>query len=700
MKSEDIKKHYREETKDLNHFNSFRFLFCAIIISSGLIHAQIYLNGFVKTESIQSTPQLEKIYACDFNQDSLKDLILFKTGERKYSVHRAITATKFTESSDKSFEFPLDDIATYSSRGTELIFASRNARTVGIASISYYGLMQPIFRKELNSYPSKIYAADMNNDGFNKIIAAGNSFAGIELINPKDSRKKSTSLFTEKSFESLAILDFNYDYYNDIIAIDFLNNQIVFINNYSDDYFVIERTLPYLDKISDLRLAKFNNDDFYDLMFLTESSVDILLGDSVYSFSKKISIPTGTRADNYALGDFNNDGNNDVAFIKSAEEMIYISLSTGAKGFLHPFPFLNNANIKDIYTVTGNGPRIVSLVNTGRLITLSRVENNEKDFSIGIGTNISAFGSFSTNGYSYLYLEDEKNLNIKIFQHSGSQPFRMMYSFPLLKKHDIVRTDVIKNGVVRFFCYSNNSSLLEIIDFDLSANKTSRNKIVAEGPMTDFIFEKRKKNLIRVMATDGNNVISSVYEFSRKGVKYSHEDTLFNALGGLYSRTDTRKAYVWRKKDYGLLFELVSMLDKSKSVIKVLDKNNYMFDENKLRMSITTSDKYDEIILSYFGNGNNGRLFVNFTNNFSEAKIRNISKLALYKSPNHINLLYRLLDNKQRISVSNKILDAESLADLISNKKINRYSTVNINNRNYFAFSYTNDNQITFSGIK
>jgi hypothetical protein len=700
MKSEDLKKHYREEKKDLNHFSLFRFWFCALFISTGLIHAQIYLNGFIGTESIQSTSQLKKLYVCDFNQDSLKDIVVYKHGEKRYAVHRAINSNKFTESSDKNFELPIDDIRTYSSKSTDLVFASRDARTVGIASISYYGLMQPIFTKQLKSYPSRIYAADMNNDGFNKIIAAGNSFAGIELVNPKNPKKESKNLFSEKSFESLVIFDFNYDYYNDIVAIDFLDNQIVFINNYSNDYFVIERSLPYLDKISDLRLAKFNNDDFYDLIFLSESSVEILLGDSVYSFSKKISVPTGTRASNYAFGDFNNDGNNDLTFLKSSEEIVYVSLNSGGKTFLHPIPFLNASGLEDITSLTGNNTRIISLTSDGKLICLSRVENTDKEFSIGLGTNISAFGSFATNDYSYFFIEDEKNLSLKIFQHSGSQPFRMMYSFPLLKNHDIIQTDIVQKNVVRFFCYSNNSSLLEIIDFDFSTNKSSRNKIVAEGPMNDFVFEKRKKKLIRVMATDGNNVISSVYEFSSKGVKYSHEDTLFNALGGLYSRADTRKAYVWRKKDYGLSFELVSMLDKSKSVLKVLDKNSYMFDENKLRMSMTKSGKYDEIILSYFGNGNNGKLFVNFANNFSEAKIRNISKLALYKSPNHINLLYRLLDNKQRISVSNKILDAESLADLISNKKINRYSIVNINNRNYFAFSLTNDNQITFSGIK
>lgn len=700
MKLDDIIKHYREEKKDLSLANVFWFIILFSFIYIAQNNAQILINGFCKIDKFHSASQLNKIFTCDFNQDSLRDVILFNPGERKYSVHRAINYNKFTESLDRNFDFPIDDINIYSTNSSKLVFASRNERTVGLASVSFYGQLQISFKKVLNSYPSQVYAADMNNDGFKKIIAAGNSFAGIEFINPNNTKEKSINLFTEKSFESLVIFDFNYDYYNDIVAIDFLDNQLVFINNYSNNYFVIERTIPYLEKITELRLAKFNSDEFYDLMFLSESSVDILLGDSVYSFARKISIPTGNKAANYTYGDFNNDGFNDVGFLKNDEKTIYLSLSNGTSSLSTPIAIFSDKELEDIASITSKKLKIISLTNGGSLVSISSIETNEKEFSIGLAHNVSTFGSFATADYSYFFIEDDDNQIIKIFQHTGAQPFKFLYYFTLLKKHEIINTEVISKDIVRFFCYSNNSSLIEIIDFNFKTKKTVRSKVVAEGPMTDYIFEKRKKDLIRVLAIDKENLISSVYEFSKNKVKYLHEDTLYNALGGVYSRNDTRRAYIWRKTSNGISYEIANFSDGSKSVIKFINWKEFSFDVTKLKMTLDFDSHYLEKTISYFGGGESAKLFMGSSNSLKEIKVKNISRLALYKSPNHINLTNELYSDRKKIFMYNKIIDAENIDDFIISNKIDRYLITAVNNKKYFTFSRINDNQLTFIGIK
>lgn len=698
MKSEDIKKLCNEEKKDLSRVK-FLFAIHVWIFLFQSIQAQTFINGFGRYESFTSTKGFEKIFSFDLNQDSLKDVIVYKPGEKKYAVHRAISTNRFTESSDKNFEYEIDDLNSYSTKTNEIVFASRNSKTIGIASISYFGLMQIVYKKELGSFPSRIYAADMNNDNHKRIIAAGNSCAGIQILNPRNFIKPTTVLYEEKTFESLAIFDFNYDFYNDIVAIDFLENQLVFISNYSNDYYVTERTIAFREKISDLSVTKFDDDPFYDLVFISQSSVEVLLGDSVYSFARKLSFPTNKRVTAYSVADFNADGYNDLAYLYKQDDNVNVVLSSGGKTFHQPIQLAQNKNLEDIILVNGVNSKLVSISSDGMLVGLSRVENNEKEFSFTASKQVGFTGSFSTEDFSYYYFVDEDFQTLKVFQNWGNQSFKYLFNIPLSKNPEIIEPQLISKENIRFFCYSNNSSLLEIIDFDFITDKIIKNRMIAEGPITDYLFERRKKNIVKVFATDQKNLISSVYELSPKKIKYLYEDTLYNVLGGIYSRIDSRKSYVWRLNNSSLSFEMCGLSDGTKSILKILDIKNYSFDLTKMKM-LSFMDKYNEVVVSYFGGGDNGRLFYYSSNDLKAAKIKNISQLALYKSINHLNLISKIILDKEKLQLNNRALDLNEISNLILNKKIDSYNLVNINKRKYFSYSSIGENKITFIGVR
>lgn len=698
MKSEDIIKLYKEEKNDLSAIRIFIALNVLIFLFQS-IQAQTYVNGFCRQENVSSSAGFQKIFTFDINQDSLKDVVIYKPGERNYIVHRAITANKFTESSDKTFDYRIDDLNSYSTQNNEIVFASRDSKTIGIASISYFGLMNIVFKQDISSFPNRIYTADMNNDGNKKIIAAGNSCAGIHIVNPKNKVKPNLVLFPEKAFESLAIFDFNYDFYNDLVAIDFLDNQLVFINNYSNDYFLIERVIPFRNKISDLTLTKFNNDSFYDLAFVTDNSIEILLGDSVYSFYNKISIPTESRISSFAIGDFNDDGFNDIAYYIKSEKAIKILFSNGSYGALSPFDLKNDICITEIASTSDEKTKLLAYCSDGNFLSFSRVNFNEKEYSISSSGKVGTSGSFATENFSYFYYLDEDFQSLKIYQHNGNQAFKFFYSVPVSKNFENIFTEVINKDFVRFFCYSNNLSLLEIIDYDFKANKTNKNRLIAEGPLNDFLFERRKKNLIKLLATDRNDLISSVYESTSGKTKFLYEDTVYNSIGGIYSKVDTRKVFDWRLNNSKISFELSGLSDGSKTVLKILDLKDFNFDVTKLKMS-RILDNYNEIVLSYFAGGNFGKLFYYSANELKEAKIKNVLQFSLFKNLNHINLVSKLILNKEKYFIYDQAFDLEVLSNLINTRKIDNYNMISISKRKYFMYSSVNDSKITFIGVK
>ncbi|MEP7323415.1 MAG: VCBS repeat-containing protein [Saprospiraceae bacterium] len=95
-----------------------------------------------------------------------------------------------------------------------------------------------------------------------------------------------------------------------------------------------------------VEVADFNNDSIPDLAIAseTDSSVTILLGNGKGSFTPSENSPfyAGSNPNDIAIGDFNNDGNNDLAFANHEKKYLTVLLGNGSGNFVaatgSPFP--------------------------------------------------------------------------------------------------------------------------------------------------------------------------------------------------------------------------------------------------------------------------------------------------------------------------------------------------------------------------
>lgn len=140
---------------------------------------------------------------------------------------------------------------------------------------------------------------------------------------------------------SAALADFNGDGRADI-ALSLLgvtesgqpSNSIQILLNNGDGTFTAGQTIP-LDSSSNIATGDFNHDGIADLVVEDAATgcslcVSILLGNGDGTFAHGANVPIPTSAGVLTVGDFNGDGNSDVALLNFGEDRVTILLGDGA----------------------------------------------------------------------------------------------------------------------------------------------------------------------------------------------------------------------------------------------------------------------------------------------------------------------------------------------------------------------------------
>ncbi|HEX5731981.1 MAG TPA: alpha/beta fold hydrolase [Blastocatellia bacterium] len=150
-------------------------------------------------------------------------------------------------------------------------------------------------------------------------------------------------------------------------------------------------------------VGDFNNDGNLDLAVakISSNSVSILLGTGTGSFGAKTDFVTGNFPFSVAVGDFNNDGNLDLAVANFNDATVSILLGTGTGSFGAKTDF-----------VTGNGPSSVAVgdFNGDSKLDLATANRNSNSVSILLGTGTGSFGAktdfFTSNGPNSVAVSD------------------------------------------------------------------------------------------------------------------------------------------------------------------------------------------------------------------------------------------------------------------------------------------------------
>ncbi len=520
MRKEDLKKRSREEqTASATERIFFVSVFISFLYLSNL-SAQIPINGFCKYREFPVKPNYTKIFPIDYNFDGYRDLLIYNSSNNKYATLISDSKSNFSHASEKFSSSDIEDIHTFSSGTAEkrFLIASRKTKQVALATFSKNGLMFLSNRIKFRGFPSSIDVGDINEDGKPEGLVCGSTLNGLYLLGEKNKTLKETKIVEGKIFSSASFIDLDYDSFVDIAAIDQLSNSIILYYNDKFGNYRESRSIGLDGDVNQFKTADLNSDGFTDFVFVKGNQFEVLLGDSVSSFQKKIFINEPVRPDKYSILDFNGDGFNDIAFINAQTGSLYISFAQGTNKFYPPVLYMKKSGLVDLTAyIDRSGKKLAVLGSDGKVYLINTVGINDLSFSITAGDNPTGGNTFDflNDGYKGFCFIDEGEQSLKLFMSERRNLFRTYFSIPLAVSHSNILVDDTHSKIKTFYCFSKGGRAIEIIKMNFENYNYSKLAIYTDQPIEDLkLSSDRLKDwqTLFALCTEGKNLYLQSFE--------------------------------------------------------------------------------------------------------------------------------------------------------------------------------------------
>jgi len=712
MKKEDLKKHCKEDKRDLMQ-GKITLLFLFISLN---IYAQIPLNGFCRFREFSTKANSLNILAVDVNNDGWRDLITFSNQSKNYNV-QIWSKEKFSNPSERFLNFSLYDLKLKSTQARitkKYVYLSRKERLLGISSFSSTGNMFINSKVKLRGFASDFDMQDIDNDGNSEILIYGSAYEGLSIFNESKKFLIEKKINTNRIFPYASFIDLDYDGFNDIAAVDLFTNSIIFFYNNRAGDFKQSRTLNVFSDIQQFKAVDVNSDGFNDLIFVDRNQFVILKGDSVSSFSKKIFISCPVHPDKYIIFDFNADGYNDIAFINRDSGTLYIIYSKNTEAFYYPVLYLKRNGIVDFESYVDRGGRkLVVLDKYGKIYLIDKVISLNDDLAISIQSKSGTVGSFS---YMYqtmsgLFFLDEEELSLNVLLGGRGNYFERYFKVPLSNAYKKVFVDETDIESRTFYFYSPDNSLIEIIKINFEKNDISRRILYAKGNILELKIisdTQNNRQTIFVLSKKEKTLFIESFEYRDfRYVKSGFEEISRNVEEATFSYGTNKEIYFFTR--FNNVFYLnKSLYDKKAGspiniATTVLDKSQYYSAELQ---SFSSQNNIDKPVVGLISDSSKTNMTIFFRGHFRTISLPDFSHLKdylnFYESDETNNfLLYdKIRGLMKRISFSKNYLTYK-IDNVFESKNINSYIAIRLrNNIDMIVYTDSSNNLIRFKYIR
>ncbi|WP_193200324.1 DUF4347 domain-containing protein [Nostoc sp. MG11] len=228
------------------------------------------------------------------------------------------------------------------------------------------GSFQPAINTQITSYPSALVTADFNNDGLSDLAATDDLRDSVRVaLSNGDGSFNLTATNSLPGFNSpqfITVGDFNNDANQDLVVADRGNIRLL-LGNGNGNFNQLLNVDGGNGFITGINVGDFNNDGFSDLAVSqnigtgtsTElGNVSVVLGNGDGSFDAATTLTVGTFVSSVAVGDFNNDGQQDLAVTDFRNNLVPVLLNTTIIGTANNNELVGTDDGEVIYGYGGN----------------------------------------------------------------------------------------------------------------------------------------------------------------------------------------------------------------------------------------------------------------------------------------------------------------------------------------------------------
>ncbi|CAF1523841.1 unnamed protein product [Adineta ricciae] len=427
-----------------------------IIANTNKNNAGIYLsydNGALMDQRVYSTGSAARpmsVAVGDFDNDKRPDVAVANFGTNTIDIRTQSNTGNFENQriySTGSNSNPISIATGHFNKDNwlDIVVANYASSTIDI----FLGFGNRTFSNQFtystgtNAFPLSVTVADLNHDNLSDIVVANSNvnYIGVFLADTytllKNPIMYSTGSITGPYFINAA--DFNHDNYTDIVAANYVTNNIgIFFGTENGTFTNLTNystgSIPRSIAIGDL-----NNDNHLDIVVSNSGSdsIGILFGYSNGSFAQQMVYSTGISSNPYfvVLNDLNNDERLDIVVANNGmgsfgiffglgngtfTNQIVYSMDFSSKPYSIAIGDLNNDNYSDIVVANYGDVTIAIFLGLGNGTFTSPI-------TYKTGTNYGpcfvTLNYFNNDKYLDIAIANYDDSNIGIFLGFGNGTF-------------------------------------------------------------------------------------------------------------------------------------------------------------------------------------------------------------------------------------------------------------------------------------
>jgi hypothetical protein len=715
-----MNKPFRGETADLGkELKLYSFLLFMMFLC-GQSFSQVPINGFCKLNSFKVDSGNTSLFPLNFNNDSHTDLLLFNPDKKLVSVLTGDKSGNFGRKMKFTIPYEISKIISFKDNQKRIIgyaFASRKNRRVGIYEFTREG--RPYLKRTIkfDSYPENITAAIIGDENTESFLISGSAFNGLSIISLDRTGLKDRKISKDISYTNALFVDINNDGYPDIVAYNLIENSLDFFENDSKGNFRKTRSIKVKNKINSLQSFDFNLDGYQDLIYSDGNTINIILGDSVASYSNTITVATSYYPDKIILGDFNRDGQIDIAYLNKFNSTLSIIYNKTGSDFYPETLYLKEDDLDDIipyYSRFINGIALIS--QKGYLYIESSLLSMAGDFDISLGAEPTAVSYFDleNNGIIDFCFIDKFTNALDLVARSNSGIPSMLYSTKLFQNQSRLIVDNSDPKKKIFFCFTPGSNLIEVIAFNFLTATAERYSLYTSGKIRDLkLYQKNNTIKIYAVSIKNGNLILNTFIKNPLGFNTLENvgiaDSVFAAN---IAEVSQPQIFYWQRINGMQSWHRASLSDKFKSSVEYF---KFSSEDTTLVCSFAGDllNKDEAMSISFFetlknnfalisgGNATVSLVNKDFVNHF---RIKNKNQLFFGEiKPGGLQKLFVYVPGESALYKIDFIKNGREIVitKVIGASDVESYFVKNMNYRDYFlVYADSVDNCIKIRQIK
>jgi len=678
-----MRRHLKGGNTDLKTGRNYSLLILFLILPQNN-SAQIPINGFCEYNSYHIPSGYEYCLPVDTNNDSYSEIILYSSSKKKIAVVTGLTDGN--NLSVKEFSVPFEISQLEPIKNTDnYVFISRQNRLLGLIQI--FGDEKPtiISKLEFDSFPENINLGDVNNYGVEEFLISGSGFEGISLIYQNKEKLRESKIIGSSSFCFSALIDLSNDGYYDIATCNLLERSLQFYYNDGEGNFNLMRSVPSDKKFYSINSYDVDTDNFEDLVVSNSGSITILYGDFQSSYDEKVVIQVEHIPEEVLLGDFNQDGFTDLAYVDYTNGALSVIIGNDGREFYEEVLYRKKAGLTDVHQSNNT---LWFLSDDGQLFSIGRFNSFTKsvNFVPAVSPTTIQYFDYSEDGVMDLCFIDSYKSELNLFIRNEKGIPSLYYSMPVSSDHEEIISEVTTSGDNIFYCFTKGDRLIEIIKTNFENETIERKQLYSPGDIQDLKVKRVDSTLANIFVTYNStnrfvlgkfeyrdlSVTFKLYPSVDRNVLYSeliaseepiiyywkeYSDTLFYKKAVIKASPNEYENIIHLPKTDSVVFSSLSadlLNNGSSHVISVVGTNesNFTLVSNYWMPDVSTSLIFPE----WLNMKDENQLFFSFINSGTK------KNLAVY-SPGNKSLSKVVLSNKSKRLNFTKLIDSVDAAD-------------------------------------